>query len=271
MEALGQKVIRKPAKSEGLVIDEAKILSPSEEQALDKMLVAYGKETSTQITVVTVKSLGGYEIADYAFELGEEWGVGQREKDNGVVILVAPNDRKAFIATGYGLEDRLPDAYAKRIIEKVMLPHFRNDNYFKGIQSSVREIKNTLMGVFSADDMEQDFRFPWEILIMLALFVLFIYIMNKRGGGNKGNGRKTYKRGKVEKHPNPYPWGRPRGGQWGDFRGGRGVFGGGGTIIIPGGGGFPRGGGGGGSFGGGGGFGGFGGGSFGGGGAGGSW
>ncbi len=260
-----------------MVLDYGEFFSDRDEQNLESKLKEYNRETSTQISVVSLNDLGGIPIADYAVQLLDKWGVGQKGLDNGIVILVAKKERKAFIVTGYGVEDKLPDVIAKRIIDREMMPRFKKGQFYQGVDISIDGIQDRLTGAFSADDVvsESKSRFPWEILIALALFVLFVYFVsrNNKGKGGKGGGRKTYDDREVHRHPKPYRTGRNRGGGWGDFRTGRGVFGGGPVIFIPGGGGRSGGGrsSGGGSFGGGGGFGGFGGGSFGGGGAGGSW
>jgi len=245
-----------------LVNDFADILSVGQERSLENKLVAYNDSTSTQITVVTIKSLGGEEASFFAFELGEKWGVGQQGEDNGIVILIAPNERKTFIATGYGTEGALPDAYAKRIVENVMLPEFKKGDYFGGITKAVERIKRYLRGEFKAEGEEISKMHPMvPFLITFGLFLFFVVLFSYIASKQKGSGY-TYS-GKGVK-----PFGGP---QWG------GGFGGGNTTTWSGGKGFGKGGnfGSGGGFGGGssggGGFGGFGGGSFGGGGAGGSW
>jgi len=250
---MAQPVIPERPQPPKLVNDFADILKPNEERQLERRLVAYNDSTSTQMTVVTVKSLGGEEASFFAFQLGEKWGVGQSEENNGLVILIAPNDRKAFIATGYGTEGAIPDAYAKRIVEDLMIPQFKTGNYFKGIVKAVEQLSAYLRGEeFAFDERKQTdpmVGFFVMLLLFVGIFFLFGYLASK----SKANGY-TYS-GKGVK-----PFGKGSGPAWG-----------GGTWTT-GGGGFGSGGGfGGGSSSGGGGFGGFGGGSFGGGGAGGSW
>ena len=123
-----------------LVNDFANILSDTEVRQLENELVQFNNTTSTQIVVVTVPDLEGYDPADFAFNLGEKWGVGQKGKDNGIVVLVKPkvgNSRgQVFIATGYGLEGVLPDAVVNStVIDYEMIPRFKENDYFGGIGS----------------------------------------------------------------------------------------------------------------------------------------
>ena len=228
-----------------LVNDFANILDDGDASILEKKLVAYNKSSSTQIAVVTINSLNGNDIGDYSFRLAETWGIGQKGKDNGVLILVAMEDKKMFIATGYGLEGVIPDAIAKRIVENYLRPNFRNNNYYKGIDEATSVIMGLANGEFTADQLEREeinfsrFIFPLLIFIFFIAmsysrfkrakgshmagsnlnFLTFLFLMSSMGG---------------------------RGRNYGNFSSGSGSFGGGS-------------------------FGGFGGGSFGGGGAGGSW
>ena len=122
-----------------LVNDFADIFTWEEENRLERMLVAFDDTTSNQITVVTVNDLKGYAPAEYATRIGLDWKVGTSDFNNGVVVLVKPktpdSDGQAFIAVGYGLEGAVPDAYAKRIIEDEMIPHFKENDYFGGTEA----------------------------------------------------------------------------------------------------------------------------------------
>ena len=119
---------QKPVQDLELVQDYADILTDAEEQGLRQALLAFEDSTSTQILIVTVNDLCGYDKAEFTYTLGEKWGVGQDGKDNGIVIMVKPHggkgQRHTFIAPGYGLEGVLPDAIAKRIVENEMIPNF---------------------------------------------------------------------------------------------------------------------------------------------------
>lgn len=224
-----------------LVNDFVGILSSGEVQALEQKLVAYDDSTSTQIAVVIEETLDGDDIFDYSHRLATAWGIGREGKNNGILIYVAIADRKLRIQTGYGAEGFLPDAMAKRIIERIITPNFRSQNYYQGLDQAADAIIQLSKGEYINEDAGQgggSLPFP-VILIFIILFIAIVIIISKGGGGGGYN------------------------------RGGRYDSGGGGWIIFG-----PGSGGGGGSSGwggGGGGFGGFGGGDFGGGGAGGSW
>jgi len=133
-----------------LVNDFAGLLAPSEQQSLENKLVAFNDTTSSQIAVVTVNSLNGYDVSEYSFELAELWGIGQEGEDNGILILIAPMERRMFIATGYGVEAYVPDAIAKRIVEGTLKPNFRNKAYFTGIDQATNLLIGLLSGQFSA-------------------------------------------------------------------------------------------------------------------------
>ncbi len=220
-----------------LVNDFAGMLSGSENQALEDKLVAYDDSTSTQITIVTINTLDGMDKAQYATELGEKWGIGRAKEDNGVLILVAKEERQIFIATGRGVEEYLPDAICKRIVENVIKPNFKAGDYYSGLNSATDEMIARLSGTFVNNDSDEKDGIPLWIIILIIFFIFFVmpFIFRSKGGGTTygGRGYRSYGGG-------PF---------WG---GGTGGWGGGGSSS-------------------GGGFGGFGGGSFGGGGAGGSW
>ncbi|GAB1418641.1 hypothetical protein MASR2M12_14060 [Bacteroidales bacterium] len=236
-----------------LVNDLAMILTPQQQQFLESRLVHYNDTTSTQILVVTVNSLGSYDPADFAYRLGQEWGVGNKGNNNGVVILVKPKTEsssgKAFIATGYGLEAVIPDALAKRIVEQEMIPSFKEGDYYQGINRAVDAVMGLASGQYSAEQFDKEADGGFFIFFLIALIVLIIIFFNKGGHDHISSGPSAsiWKALWLASMAN-----QNRSGSWGGFSGGSGGFGGGGGFGS-------------------GGFGGFGGGSFGGGGAGGSW
>ena len=224
-----------------LVNDFVNILSGAERETLERKLVAFNDSTSNQITIAIVKSTGDYPPGDYAFALGRAWGVGQKGKNNGVVILWATGDRKIFIAPGYGLEGALPDAICKRIISNILAPNFKQERYFDGLDQATDEIIRRVSGEFTADDTAaHDLEFPVGLVVFLIVVVfIFIYIAVKRGGGGGGGGTGYGRRGGGMFFP-PYvnyggwggssgggSWGGGGGGGFGGFGGGS--FGGGGA------------------------------------------
>ncbi len=241
-----------------LVNDLAGVLGLQQQRTLERKLLRYNDSTSTQIAVVIERTTGGDDIFDYTYRLAEKWGIGQKDKDNGILIYVAAEDRQLRILTGYGTEGFLPDAAAKRIVDDVIVPEFRQGKYYEGLNNATTVIIRLSKGEYTADDIGrrrgQEEGIP-PIVIFIMIIVIFIILSNlsNRGGGSgydDDDDGGYYRGGRYERMPR-----RRGGGGW--------------VIVGPGGGGgwSP---GGGGSIGGGG-FGGFGGGSFGGGGAGGSW
>ena len=172
----------------GRVVDEANILSPAVEQDISRMSERHEKATGDQIVVLTLPSLEGESIEGYATRVFEAWKLGQKGKDNGVLVIVAPNDRKMRIEVGYGLEGALTDAAAARIIREVMTPQFKSGNFEAGIQDGVNAIVQGLEGQkdwnspgesssgsakSSFMQIEQDLP-PWPMRILLGAFIFGI-------------------------------------------------------------------------------------------------
>ncbi|HMO39447.1 MAG TPA: TPM domain-containing protein [Saprospiraceae bacterium] len=243
-----------------LVNDYARMLSSEEVNALERKLVAYNDSTSTQIAIVTERSLEGEDVFDYSVRLANAWGIGQQDKSNGILIYIALDDRKIYIQTGYGSEGFLPDAIAKRIIENIIKPAFRDQRYYEGFNRATDAIIAYGAGEYTADGSKDEnvagAVIGMAILLIIVLFFVFILVAAIRAGKNNHD---------DDDHDGGY-W---RGGRYDEPR--HRHRGGGGWVFFPPTGGGFGGGGSGGFGGGGGGFGGFGGGSFGGGGAGGSW
>ena len=233
-----------------LVNDLAHMLSSDEVSSLERMLVSFNDSTSTQIAVVTVPSLEGYDKSDYAQQLAEKWGIGQKGLNNGILVLVKPktadSNGQVQISPGYGLEGAIPDITCAEIVDREMIPSFKNGDYYGGINKATSILMSLARGEFSAKDYGKKAKkgsgSPFPFLVIIFILILIF----SKNSGNSNN--KHISTGGL-----PF-WlllggmnsGRGSSGSWGGFSGG-------------------------GSSGGGGGFGGFGGGSFGGGGAGGSW
>ncbi len=146
-----------------LVNDLVGMLSPGEVDRLEQKLVAYNDSTSSQLAIVVVKSTGLYEPADYAFSIGRKWGVGQKGKNNGVVLLWATGTRKIYIATGRGMEGVLPDAIAKRIVSQIIAPNFKRQEYYQGLDQAVDEMFRRATGEYKADPCERPKFIGWWI------------------------------------------------------------------------------------------------------------
>ena len=162
-----------------IVNDFASILSDAEEQQLERKLVRFDRETSSQIAVVTLNDLRGYAIDDYAFRLGEQWGIGMKEKDNGILMLISPKRQKVTIATGYGLEGAVPDAIAQRIIDNELAPSFKKGNYYQGIDQGTSVLFDITRGEYTADEYRQrtggnkKSNAPYPIGIVFLLVIIF--------------------------------------------------------------------------------------------------
>jgi uncharacterized protein len=236
-----------------LVNDYAGLLNDNQFRHLELKLERFNDSSSTQIVVALVKSLNGLTKEEFADRLGEKWGVGQKGKNNGIVLLVKPhyeNEKgEVWISIGYGLEGAIPDAITKRIVENDMMPYFKAGDYYRGIDQATSTLISLAKGEFTADQYKKKTAGnPFGFAIPIIIIILIIIFMR----GNSGNHYTTGSKGSsiwTALFLGSMLGGRGGSGSWGDFRSGGGSFGGGG----------------------GGGFGGFGGGSFGGGGAGGSW
>jgi len=250
----------KPAK-ETSVYDTAEVLSIGQALYLEQKLINYADTTSTQIVIVTEKTLKGDDISLTATNWAQKWGVGDKNKDNGIFILVASEDRKIDISTGYGIEYRLTDLMTERILNRVILPEFKQGDYFSGLDKGTDAIITALNGEFKAPKRKkkkEGIPIAGLIVLLSTMFIVFILSLIAK---HKKDDDDDYKGGRRSRGLSPFETiilssgGRSHGGSSRST----GSFGGGGYS----GGGFSGGGGG---------FsGGFGGGGFGGGGASGSW
>ncbi len=137
----------------GRVVDQAAVLDPASEVRLESKLADLESKTQTQLVVVTLTSLQGYDIADYGYQLGRAWGIGQKGKNNGALLIVASTDRKVRIEVGYGLEGDLTDAVTRLIIANSILPRFRTGDFAGGIERGVQDIVQVLSG--DAEDFKR--------------------------------------------------------------------------------------------------------------------
>jgi uncharacterized protein len=208
----------------GRIVDTAQLLSPTQEQTLSANLEAFEQKTKHQLVVVTLPSLQGYAIEDYGYQLGRHWGIGRKGANDGVLLIVAPNEREMRIEVGYGLEGDLTDALSSRIIQSVILPEFKRGDMAKGITNGTRAIIGVLGGEPYAlpayDRSASDDELPVWVIVLV---ILFIFFMRYRFGvqvapvGHYGSGWRS---------TSHYGGGGGFGG--GGFRGGGGSFGGGG-------------------------------------------
>ena len=211
-----------------LLNDYAEMISTSKRQLFEDKLVAFNDSTSTQICVVTVNSIEDYSIEDYAVRLGRKWGVGQKDKDNGILILVAKDERKVDIEIGYGLESYITDYDTKNIIDEIIVPAFKQSNYYEGLDLATNRIIAQLQGTYSASSSApatESSGISYIIIIIVIIFIVIIIISGSSsgtGGGLSGGSGWTWSSGGGSS------W--SGGGSSGGFSGfGGGSFGGGGS------------------------------------------
>ncbi|HEX7855964.1 MAG TPA: TPM domain-containing protein [Sphingobium sp.] len=231
----------------GRVVDDAHLLNPAQEQALDGKLAALEKDTGRQVVVATLPDLQGRDIADYGYRLGRAWGIGSKEKNDGALLIVAPNERRVRIEVGYGLEGVLTDATSTLIIANDITPHFKQGDFPGGINAGVDQIGALLKltpeeAKARAATMEAQARKnqqeggSFTIVVVMGFIVLFMIlrIFSRRSGGQAF-------RGGAGGIPPVILWGPGIGGRDDDDRwgggGGFGGFGGGGGGGFSGGGG----------------------------------
>ena len=159
----------------GRVVDNAGLLSAPERQRLTRLLEEHEAQTTNQVVIVTLESLQGYVIEDFGYQLGRHWGIGQKGKDNGVLLIVASTERKVRIEVGYGLEGTLTDALSRDIIDTRILPAFRSNNYERGIARGATGILAVLGGTYqpvkriSGGGQSNNFM----LLVLLPLLLIF--------------------------------------------------------------------------------------------------
>lgn len=172
-----------------LVTDAAGVLSESERQQLEQKLVAIDDSSSNQIAVVIIKSLNDRPIEEYATKLFREWGIGNKKTNNGVLLLIAIEDRKIRIETGYGLEGAIPDITADAIIRNELAPAFRKKNYYQGIDQATDAIAKAAVGEYKVA-RKRDKSPSGGSSILVFIIILAIVLMIIGGGGGFGGGRR---------------------------------------------------------------------------------
>ncbi len=231
----------------GQVVDEANLLTPQQEAALSISLAALETKSTDQVVVVTVPSLQGYPIEDFSNRLFRHWQIGQKKTNNGVLLVVAPNERKVRIEVGYGLEGTITDGLSSTIIQNTILPTFRRGDFAGGIVAGVKDIEDSLLGdpaevLKRAKGPRRDTNpstwvdwLPVLFWVAIALFILWSNYRAMRHGLKTPGARR--RSGGVIIIPGGYggsgSWGGSSGGGWssggGGFGGGGGSSGGGGA------------------------------------------
>ncbi|MEF2074099.1 TPM domain-containing protein [Consotaella aegiceratis] len=239
----------------GRVVDTADLIDPATEASITEKLAAFEQRSSDQIAVATVPDLQGTEIEDYANRLARQWALGREGEDNGVLLLVARDERKVRIEVGYGLEGTLTDALSRVIIENDILPAFRKGDYSAGVAAGVDGILTVLSGDAaelearakrnegwqrsSGEDISNLVFFGFVFLFMAGpvIFASLARLFGRRVGPGRyrwlgmttGSNRRRRGRGVPVIFPGGFGGGRGGGGFGGGFSGGGGSFGGGGA------------------------------------------
>jgi len=189
------EIPKKPKLQTSIYDDYIQLLSPSEKNALEKKLIRYSDTTSTQIVVAIISSTDGENINYLGAQWAHSWGIGQKKEDNGVFILLAKEDRRIAINTGYGVEHLLTDAMSRRIIERDIIPYFKKNDYYGGLNSGADAIFEVLSGEYQGTRQTESEGTP-VIPIFIIIFIVILVIIianknNKRGGkgGRKGKNR----------------------------------------------------------------------------------
>ncbi|MGB0404369.1 MAG: TPM domain-containing protein [Salibacteraceae bacterium] len=220
-----------PARLVNIIDTDKPVFTQNQVNQLESSLTQFSNSTSTQIVLVVVNSLNGWEKSQMATEIGHSWGVGQKGKDNGIVILLKPKTRdsrgEVFIAPGYGLEGVIPDAVAKRIVEFEMIPQFKKGDYYTGISNSINVLEGLALKEFSAKEYVQKRGRSkksggiWSLLPFI-LFIIIFSVLRRKGGktyGSRSNSGLLTALFLASSMGN-------RGSSWNDFNSGGGGFGG---------------------------------------------
>lgn len=226
-----EKIIPPRPNPPKLVNDFTGTLTAYQIEALERKLVAYDDSTSNQVAVVIIPTTGNYSVEEIGLEIIRRWGVGNKDINNGIVLLIAKDDRKLRIEVGYGLEGAVPDITAKSIIDNYITPNFKEGNYYRGIDDGTDAIIRAAAGEYKAPagyGSKKKKGIGWSSIIFIIIFLLIAMAGGSRGGGSmmsrKGSGFTT-------------GWiigtllggsGRSSGGGWSGGGGGFGGFGGGG-------------------------------------------
>jgi uncharacterized protein len=223
----------------GRVVDQAGLLGERDRAELEAALADFERDTTNQIVVATLRSLQGLPIEDYGYQLGRHWGIGQEGKDNGAILIVAPEERDVRIEVGYGLEGELTDARSRLIIENEILPRFRLGDFPAGIKAGVAAMIGTLGGTYDpalpAVEARERERAPSPLPLAIILPIFAIIILNRLSRrGRRGRHRRRHGHGYGWPVVVPGGFGGGRGGSGGrggggGFSGGGGGFGGGGA------------------------------------------
>jgi len=203
--ALSARAYESPGKPTGFVNDFAGLFSLDQKVALEMKLSAFEKETGAEISVVTLKSLGGDDAAGFAVKLMEEWGIGKKGVDNGILFMIAMEERDVRIDVGYGLEPTVTDGAASAILRNIVLPAFKDGEYFAGVTAGTDRLMAIIKGDpeavnFATDSSSEALAINWEVIVFVIFLIImlstrrgrkmlpYVLMFMGRGGGSSGGG-----------------------------------------------------------------------------------
>lgn len=214
----------------GRVVDDAHMLNQTQTQQLEQTLAAEDKASSNQVVVVTVPSTNGIPIADYGYQLGREWGIGQKQHDNGVLLIIVKNDKKMRIEVGYGLEGALPDAVAINIINHQIKPAFKAGKFATGIDNGVTAIIAAIHGEYKPVVTEDKPPYDFYLFILFVIIIQIVAFSRRRNRSTYyGRNGDVFTTGGFRSNHGGSSGGFGGNNSGGGFSGGGGGFGGGGA------------------------------------------
>tara|TARA_R110001583_G_scaffold130277_2_gene282030 strand:- start:1046 stop:1855 length:810 start_codon:yes stop_codon:yes gene_type:complete len=193
--AFGQFTIPAKPTLQTSVYDYANLFSSSQKTFLEQKLIRYSDSTSTQIVIATIDNIGGDEISLTGAEWAHKWGIGQEKEDNGIFILLAKEERRITIQTGYGIEHLLTDAFSRRIIENIIIPEFKKGDYYSGLDKGSDAIFEVLKGTYKNNQPQkgENSGKPGFVIIFI-IFIILIIVFSKKNRGGGGPGKRFRKR-----------------------------------------------------------------------------
>ncbi|WP_432411711.1 TPM domain-containing protein [Rasiella sp. SM2506] len=179
-------------KEQTSVFDYSKLLTATQKNALETKLIGYADSTSTQIVIVIINTSNGEDLSLLGAKWGQQWGIGQAKEDNGILIILAKEDRNIDINTGYGIEYRMTDRMTERIINQVIIPQFKQNNYYAGLDQGTDAIFQALNGEFKETrNLDDGFDFSASLILFFIFIIIMLILRRRNKGGGKNNGGRS--------------------------------------------------------------------------------
>lgn len=175
-----------PKKANGFCNDYTNTLNSSERNELEGFLRNFEKKTSNEVVVAIFPDLQGHSVEQFSHEVAETWGIGKKNKNNGVLLAIFMKEHKMRIEVGYGLEPTLTDSRCKRIIDDYIVPNFKVKKYYEGIKSGLDVITEIIKGEFDPEELDRENNLPPEAVFVIIIFIVVVFLIIKFGGGRGG-------------------------------------------------------------------------------------